>query len=65
MARIESTHRLTAELGKLKAGELKEFLGPIDDGAIVKIRVSLSDRPGEISSVTVEAEVDIYAGRIY
>lgn len=65
MARIESSHRLTGDLTSLTAGEIKEFLDPISDDAVVKVRVSHSDRPGEISTVTLEAEVNINAGRIY
>ena len=63
--KITSTHMLECPMSELTAGDIKEFLQDVDDSAKVKVRAYHSDRPGEISTVMLEAEVDISKGRIY
>lgn len=64
-ARIQSTHKLTCPAGELTAQIVREFLDPLDCEAKIDIRVQNADRPGEISTVSLSAEVDIQKGRIY
>lgn len=63
--KITTTHRLECPMNDLTAGEIREFLLGVDDSAKLKIRTAYGLGPGEISTVTIEAEVDISKGRIY
>ena len=64
-ARIESTHKLTCPTSELTAGVISDFLMDIDSDAKVRVRVDNADRPGEISTVSLSADVDISKNRIY
>jgi hypothetical protein len=63
--KIKSTHTMSCDISELTAGMVKEFLHEVDDSAKLSVKIYYSDRPGEISAVTMSADVDISKGRIY